>query len=326
MGLASAAVVAQPIAYLLPGQGAQAVGMGKAFYDRFEASRAIFKRANTHLGFDLTALCFEGPQEELSKTEKCQPALFVTSVAAFAAFHELAPSVKPVGVAGLSLGELTALAIADALTFTDALYVVQARGDVMANCAAHHRGGMLAVIGLTGEAIRTLCQESGASAANYNAQDQVVLSGTVEAIEKAEGLAKSRGASRVVKLEVAGAFHSPLMQPAATQFEQVLAKVAIQSPAVPVISNVTGAPVQGPQDIRALLVKQIVSPVLWEPSMRWLIHAGATQFIEFPPARVLTGLLRRIDKTVKGIAVDEPKDLEKLEGLTTRFQASAESA
>lgn len=291
--------------------------MGKPFYDRFSASKDVYRRANTHLGFDVTALCFEGPQEELTKTERCQPALFVTSVAAFAAFHELAPSMKPVGVAGLSLGELTALAVADALTLTDALYLVQARGAAMAECAANHGGAMLAVVGLTTEALESLCRESGASAANYNAPDQIVLSGTVEAVEKAEGLAKAAGAKRVVKLDVAGAFHSPFMQPAADQFRQALSKIKLRPPAFPVVSNVTGKPVQDPDEIRQLLVRQITSPVLWEASMRELIQAGATQFMEFPPARVLTGLLRRIDPSVKGIAIDDPEDFEKLEGLIT---------
>jgi len=301
------------VAYLFPGQGAQLVGMGKAFYDRSEASRSIYRRANTHLGFDVAALCFEGPQEELTKTEKCQPALFVTSIAAFAAFHELAPSAKPVGAAGLSLGELTALAVADALKFTDGLYLVQARADTMAECVAHHQGAMLAVIGLSSEVIQQLCDESGAWAANYNTQDQIVLSAPVEAVEKAEALAKAKGAKRVVRLDVVGAFHSPLMQPAAGKFRQVVDNVDIRPPIFPVISNVTGKPVQSPDEIRELLVKQIVSPVLWEISMRHLIRAGATHAIEFPPARTLTALLRRIDSAVKGLAVNEPKDLE---GLT----------
>ena len=141
------------IAYLFPGQGAQAIGMGKAFYDTSSESRDVYKRANTYLGFDLTALCFEGPQEELTKTAPCQLALFVTSLAAFAAFHAMAPSAKPVGVAGLSLGELTALAVADVCTFRDGLYLVQARGEAMAECAANHEGAMLAVIGCSNEAI-----------------------------------------------------------------------------------------------------------------------------------------------------------------------------
>ena len=298
------------VAYLMPGQGAQAVGMGKAFYDRFEASRAVYKQANSRLSFDVTALCFEGPQEELTRTEKCQPALFVTSMAAFAAFQELAPSASPVGVAGLSLGELTSLAAAEACSLEEALYLVQARGDLMADCAAHSGGAMLAVIGLTGDVVRQVCEESGASLANYNAQDQIVLSGTVEAIGKAEAAAKARGAKRAVRLEVAGAFHSTLMQPAATKFSQVVSKVRFSKPKWPVISNVTGRPIETPQAIPELLVKQIVSPVLWEPSMRFLIQAGATHFLEFPPARVLTGLLRRIDSAVKGLAIDAPTDLE----------------
>lgn len=304
------------VAYLFPGQGAQAVGMGKAFYDRYEASRAIYKRANTHLGFDVTALCFEGPQEALTETGKCQPALFVTSIAAFAAFHErVAPSITPVGAAGLSLGELTALAAADALTFTDALYLVQARGEAMAECTARHAGAMLAVVGLTSEAVDELCRTSGASAANRNAPDQIVLSGTVEAIDTAERLAKAAGAKRAVRLDVAGAFHSPLMQPAADQFRQALSKIEIRPPTFPVVSNVTGKPVQDPEEIRQLLVKQIVSPVLWEASMRELTRSGASQFVEFPPARVLTGLLRRIDPSMKGLTLDEPKDFDKLQEL-----------
>lgn len=303
------------LAYLLPGQGAQVVGMGKPFYDRYEVSRAVYKRANTCLGFDVTALCFEGPQEELTKTEKCQPALFVTSMAAFAAFAELVPSAKPVGVAGLSLGELTALAVANAFALPDALYLVKTRGELMAECVAHVGGAMLAVIGLPSDQVEALSQESGASPANYNAPDQLVFSGTVEAIEKAEELAKTKGAKRAIKLEVAGAFHSSLMQSAADQFKRALSKIEIRQPAWPLISNVTGQPVQDPDQIRELLVKQIVSPVRWEQSMRYLIRAGATSFIEFPPARVLTGLLRRIDNSVKGVTIDEPQDFEKLSEL-----------
>ena len=305
------------IAYLLPGQGAQAVGMGKVFYDQFDEAKAIYRSANKRLGFDVTALCFEGPAEELTRTDKCQPALFATSLAAFAAFKRLAPkTLVPVGAAGLSLGELTALAAAEAFSLDDGFYLVQARGEAMADCAAHHPGAMLAMIGLPHEAIQAICKDSGASAANYNAQDQVVLSGTAEAIGKAEEIAKATGAKRTIRLDVEGAFHSPVMQPASTKFRQVISNVKIRPPKFPVISNVTGQPVQDPEDIRELLVKQIVSPVLWEPSMRYLIQAGATHCIEFPPARVLTGLLRRIDSSVKGTTIDEPKDFDKLSGLS----------
>ncbi|MBI4598454.1 MAG: ACP S-malonyltransferase [Candidatus Omnitrophica bacterium] len=302
------------IAYLLPGQGAQAVGMGKAFYDRFEISREIYKQANKALGFDVTALCFEGPPEDLTKTETCQPALFVTSMAAYAAFRETAPTITPVGVAGLSLGELTSLAVAEAFSLSDAFYLVKARGEAMAECAVKSGGAMLAVIGLTEEAINGVCHQSGATAANFNAPDQIVLSGTVAAIAHAGELAKAAGAKRAIRLEVAGAFHSPIMQPAAEAFKRALAKVEIRQPNAPVISNVTALPVRDPDEIRRLLVAQIISPVRWVASMRWMIQRGATRFIEFPPARVLTGLLRRIDASVTGLTIDQPSDFDKLSG------------
>ena len=227
----------------------------------------------------------------------------------FEVLKRLVPSSRaPVAAAGLSLGELTALAVAEAFRPEDGLYLVRARGEAMAECAAHHRGAMLVVIGLSGEAIEEICKKSGAVGANYNAADQVVLSGTVEAIERAEALAKGQGAKRAIKLEVAGAFHSPLMQPAADAFKAALAKIEIRPPVFPVVSNVTGEPVSDPDKIRELLVRQIVSPVRWEASVRAMLKAGATHFIEFPPARVLTGLLRRIDKTSTGIAIDTPDD------------------
>ena len=305
------------LAYFLPGQGAQAVGMGKAFYDQFPESRDVYKRANAYLGFDVAALCFEGPPEALTKTDTCQPALFVTSIAAFAAFQSAHPGIAPVGAAGLSLGELTALAVADAFSFKDGVYLVQARANAMAECAARNPGAMLAVVGLAADAIGEICRQSGVTAANLNAPEQVVLSGAVPGIEQAEGLAKARGAKRAVRLDVAGAFHSPLMQAAADELKKALAHVKVSRPKFPVISNVTGEPVTAAEAIPDLLVRQIVSPVQWEASVRRLIRMGATSFVEFPPARVLTGLLRRIDGAVKGAAIDEPADFAKLSSLLT---------
>ena len=300
-------------AYLFPGQGAQAVGMGKAFYDASDEAKNVYRKANARLGYDVAALCFEGPQAELTRTEKCQPALFTTSLAGYLAFVQQAPAgLQPVGAAGLSLGELTALAAAGAFSLDDGFYLIKARGEAMAKCAVESKGAMLALIGLAPEGVEAVCRDSGAWGANYNTQEQVVLSGTREAIEQAETLAKAQGAKRVVRLEVAGAFHSPLMQPAADAFKAALAKVELQVPRFPVISNATAQPTQNPVQIRELLVKQITSPVRWEASMRSLIEAGAAAMIEFPPARVLTGMLRKIDGSVKGIAIDEPSDLDQL--------------
>jgi [acyl-carrier-protein] S-malonyltransferase len=305
-----------PFAYLFPGQGAQAVGMGKAFYDAFDEAKEIYRKANASLGFNVTALCFEGPQEELTKTERCQPAMFTTSLAAFASFHRKAPAaIQPVAAAGLSLGELSALAAARAFTLEDGFFLIKARGEAMAQCAAQSKGAMLAVIGLSKELVDEVCRESGAWGANYNTPEQVVLSGTAEAIGKAETAAKARGAKRAIRLDVAGAFHSPLMQPAADAFKAALANVEVRPPVFPVVSNATAKPTQDPAQIRELLVRQIVSPVLWEPSVRAMAQAGATTMIEFPPARVLVGMVRTIDGSVKGITIDEPDDLAKLSGL-----------
>ena len=304
------------IAYLFPVQGAHAVGMGKAFYDAFSESKEIYKTANAVLGYDLAALCFEGPQEELTKTERCQPALFVTSLAGYAAFRARARSHRPVGAAGLSLGELTALAAAEALAFKDGIYLVQARAEAMAQCALQHPGAMLAVIGLSRDAIDDICQSCGAVVANVNAPDQLVLSGTAASIDQAEPLAKAKGAKRAIRLEVSGAFHSPLMQPAVEEFRKALAKVRFAVPKFPIISNVTAQPVQSAEDIPQLLARQITSSVLWEPSMRHLIKGGATTFLEFPPARVLTGLLRRIDRAAKGLTLDAPADFEAVPALS----------
>ena len=304
------------IAYLFPGQGAQAVGMGKSFYDAFSESKEVYKTANTVLGYDLAALCFEGPPEQLTRTERCQPALFVTSLACYAAFRARARSHRPVGAAGLSLGELTALAAAEAIELKEAMGLVQARSEAMAQCGAQHPGAMLAVIGLSKDVIDDICRQSGAVMANFNAPDQLVLSGTAAAIDQAEPLAKAAGAKRAIRLEVSGAFHSPLMQPAAEEFRKALAKARFAMPKFPVISNVTAQPVRSAEEIPQLPQRQVTSAVLWEPSMRSLIQGGAATFLEFPPARVLTGLLRRIDSAVKGVMLDAPADFDSIPALT----------
>ena len=303
------------VVYLFPGQGAQVVGMGKGFYDAFREAKEVYKTATTVLGYDVAALCFEGPPEELTRTERCQPALFVTALAGYAVFRARTPSHRPAGAAGLSLGELTALAAAEAMALKDAVYLVQVRSEAMARCGARHPGAMLAVIGLSKDAIDEVCRQSGAVMANFNAPDQLVLSGTAASIEQAETLAKGKSAKRTIRLDVSGAFHSPLMQPAVEEFRKALSKARFSIPKFPVISNVTAQPIRSAQEIPQLLARQITSSVLWEPSMRHLIQGGSTTFLEFPPARILTGLLRRIDSAVKGVAINEPADFDGIPAL-----------
>jgi len=283
------------LAFLFPGQGAQAVGMGKSFYDAFSESKEVYKEANARLNFDIAAVCFEGPQELLTKTEQCQLALFVTSLAALAAFRRALPAQQASAMAGLSLGELTALCAAGVFSFREGLRLVQARGSAMEECAEKNRGTMLAVMGLEDAALEAVCAKSGASGANYNAPGQVVLSGSVAAIEKAEELAKAEGAKLVKRLVVAGAFHSELMRPASEAFKKALSGAELEPAKVPVFSNVTGKIMRDPEEIQELLVKQITSPVRWGLSVQGMIQDGITRFVEFPPARVLTGLLRRIE-------------------------------
>lgn len=299
------------IVYTFPGQGAQSVGMGKAFYDQSAEAKEIYKAANAQLGFDLTELCFEGPQEELTRTDRCQPALLVTSLAAFVAVRQKS-SPLPMALCGLSLGEISALAAAEALSLKDAVYLVQARGEAMAQCADQHPGAMLAVMGLEDKIVEGICDQAGVVAANYNAPAQLVLSGSVEGIDQAEQMAKEAGAKRAVKLDVSGAFHSPLMQPAAKALEAALSKIDFREPKFPVVSNVTAEPVLDPSKIPGTLVRQLVSPVRWSQSVRYLIKEGADTFIELPPARTLTGLLKRIDRSVTGVTINEPEDAEAL--------------
>jgi [acyl-carrier-protein] S-malonyltransferase len=297
-------------ALLFAGQGAQVVGMGGDLAAAFPSARAWFDRANAALGYDLAAICFEGPDAELTKTEHAQPGIFLVSWVAFELLKERAPGLTFQATAGLSLGEFTALAAAGAMSFEDGLRVVRQRGRFMQEACEATQGAMAAVIGLEEAATREVCAEAGVVLANLNCPGQLVISGEAAKMQQACELAKARGAKRALPLPVAGAYHSPLMAGAQPRLEAELAKVPVQAPAVPVISNVTAQPHGAGEAIRARMVEQVTSSVRWEESMRYLVAQGFTRFIELGPGAALSGFMKRIEKTAQMLNVTDAGTLE----------------
>ena len=297
-------------ALLFAGQGAQTAGMGKDFAEKFPSAKAWFDCANAALGYDLAAICFNGPDAELTKTENCQPGIFLVSWVAFQLLKEQVPNLKFEAAAGLSLGEFTALAAAGAMTFEDGLRVTRQRGKFMQEACDATRGGMAAIIGLDEAPTREVCAEAGVVLANLNCPGQLVISGETDKIAKAVELAGAKGAKRAIPLPVAGAYHSPLMASAQPKLQAELAKITISAPAVPVISNVTALPQGTPTGISTRLIEQVTSPVLWETSMRHLLAHDFTRFIELGPGTALSGFMKRIDKNVQMLNVADVSSLE----------------
>jgi [acyl-carrier-protein] S-malonyltransferase len=296
------------IAFIFPGQGSQYVGMGRDLYETYPEARALFDEADSILGFPLSKLCFEGPMPELGDTINAQPALLTVSVALLRIL-ELS-QLSPATVAGHSMGEYTALVAAGALDFADGLKLVRERGRVMKEAGEHNPGGMAAVLGLEAEALDEICQmvsqETGGivQLANYNSPGQIVISGHKEALGRAMELAKVRGARRVIPLAVSIASHSPLMRSAAQALADVVAQIDFHQPRVPVVANVTAAPITTVAEIREELVEQLTSMVRWVESIQYMIAQGVTAFVEIGPKNVLTGLMRRIDKSVRTVNVE----------------------
>ena len=297
-------------ALLFAGQGAQAVGMGKDLAEKYPSARAWFDRAHAALGYDLAAICFNGPDAELTKTENAQPGIFLVSWVAFQLLKEHVPDLKFDATAGLSLGEFTALAAAGVMSFEDGLRVTRQRGKFMQEACDATRGGMAAVIGLDEAPTREVCADAGVVLANLNCPGQLVISGETEKIAKAVELAKAKGAKRAIALPVAGAYHSPLMENAKARLQAELAEITIAAPSVPVISNVTALPQGTPSGISSRLVEQVTSPVLWETSMRYLLAHDFTRFIELGPGTALSGFMKRIDKNAQMLNVADVASLE----------------
>lgn len=308
-------------AILFTGQGAQSAGMGKDIATASGAAAEVFERANDVVGYDLRGLCFEGPAERLEQTDIQQPAIFTTSVAIWAALHE-GRDVEGdvVAMAGLSLGEYSALYAAGSVAFEDALRLVQRRGELMQQAAENRPGGMVTALGLDDAAIETVCaaaREGGIlQPANYNCPGQVVLSGEKPACERAARLIEEAG-GRAVPLKVAGAFHSPLMSSAAEGLSAALAEVTLSRPRVAVIANVNCQPHGDAGTMRQWLTEQLTSPVRWQASMEKLIAEGVERFIEIGPGRVLTGLMKKISRRTAMI------NISTAEGLTQGARAES---
>jgi len=297
-------------ALLFAGQGAQVVGMGKDLAQSSPVAKAWFDRANAAFGYDLASICFNGPEAELTKTEHAQPGIFLVSWVAFDLLKERLPALSFQATAGLSLGEFTALTAGGAMSFEDGLKVVRQRGRFMQEACEATQGGMAAIIGLEEAATREVCAQAGVVLANLNCPGQLVISGSTEKIARACELAKANGARRALPLPVAGAYHSPLMTSAQPKLQAELERMALTAPTVPVMSNVTARPHEGPEAIRARLVEQVTSSVRWEESMRHLVGQGFTRFIELGPGAALSGFMKRIDKTAQILNVADLASLE----------------
>lgn len=298
------------IAFLFPGQGAQFVGMGRRLAESLPSVRSLYDRAGSLLGYDLASLCFEGPAEELDSTVCSQPALFVTSLAALESLRSESPDVvlSCEAAAGLSLGEYTAMVFAGVMEFEAGLHLVQQRGAAMQDAADATPSGMVSILGLERVEVEALCDKARGDdvleIANLLCPGNIVISGENEACERAAELARPMGAMKAVPLAVAGAFHTQAMRPADERLAEALAGVAMSKPKIPVYSNVDAQVHDDPEEIRALLVRQVIQPVRWEESMRRMLGDGFDSFYEVGPGRTLRGLLRRIDRKISCQSVE----------------------
>jgi len=302
------------VAYVFPGQGSQSPGMGLDLYNSYPSAREVFDEADASLGFSLSSLCFEGPEEELTKTHNVQPAILVVSIACLKSLEEanIANFPSPTFVAGHSLGEYTALVVTGVLGLADAVLLVRERGRLMYEAGLRNPGSMLAVIGLDKEAVEDISLHSSTEISNINCPGQIVISGAAQALAEANKLAKARGARALIPLRVTGAFHSALMEPIIAEFSRIVLNVRFQPPVIPVISNVTARPLPDINSIKEELVKQLRNCIQWQGSVEYMMHSGVTTFYEIGPGRVLSGLIRRINSELQTFNISGIEDITQL--------------
>ena len=297
------------VACLFPGQGSQYVGMGKALYEKYDSVRDLFQQANQWLDMDITKLCFEGPQEELNLTSRSQPAIFVFSMACYRLLEDSINGFQPDAVAGLSLGEFTALCASDAIGFEQALGLVKARGEYMDQACLERPGMMASILGLGWKRVEGLCDEVKkdhiVGVANVNTPGQIVVSGQPEGVKKVVELAKASGAKRAIELRVQGAFHSPLMEPAKREFSDYIRRIEIQTPKTNFFSNVTGGQLSDPEQIRQALIDQVTGSVLWVSDVEKMSELGIDTTIELGSGKVLTAFQKKISSDVATLNIED---------------------
>ncbi|RFU63315.1 ACP S-malonyltransferase [Peribacillus glennii] len=302
------------IAFVFPGQGSQTVGMGKDLFEKSEAAKDIFRAADEKLGYSLSQLMFSGPQDELTLTTNAQPALLTASYVMFQALSEA--GIKPDYTAGHSLGEYSALVASGSLSFDDAVYTVRKRGEFMEEAVPNGQGTMAAILGMGRQPLNEITRQvteggNPVQLANINCPGQIVISGSTDGVKQASELAKENGAKRAIPLDVSGPFHSSLMKPAASRLKEVLEEVTVIDANIPVISNVIAAPIYKPEEIKEKLIEQLYSPVLWEDSVKKMLSVGVSTFIEVGPGKVLSGLIKKIDRSARIFSVSDKESLLK---------------
>ena len=305
-------------AYVFPGQGAQWVGMGRDLYDSFASAKVVFDQADEVLGFPLSRLCFEGPDDELCQTINAQPAILTASYACLESVREAGHGLpSPSFVAGHSLGEYTALAVAGVLDFATAVYLARERGRLMHEAGTIRPGSMAAIIGFDEALLSEVCRQTDTHIVNINCPGQLVISGARENVTKAMDLAKAQGALRVIPLAVSGAFHTPLMQPAVDGMSEIVASLSFGEPVVPIIANTTAEPLTTAESVKAELIRQLCNCVQWQRSIEYMVGEGVSTFIEIGPGKVLAGLIKRINREVKTVNIGDAEAIKSLGDLSS---------